>query len=183
MVCDHNTLTGSQHFAAVLKDINMDIPVILSEEITTCEGEIIGIFLNEEIPSQLTADETLDLITDQGGLAIVPHPFDRYRKKALVSAVLDNLIGKISLIEGYNGRTLNKDDNMKAVRYAQKHNCCITAGSDAHIPFELGKTYVEIAHFEGPEEFKQQLKTAKIHYKRANFGVHAITKIVKGIRD
>ena len=49
-----------------------DLPLVFAEEIATREGEIIGLFLTEEIPPGLPAAETLDLIHGQGGLTLDP---------------------------------------------------------------------------------------------------------------
>lgn len=60
--------------------------VIIGEEIKTSVGEIIGYFLQEEIPGGLTAQENIRLIKEQGGLVCVLHPFDRFRKSAMFFA-------------------------------------------------------------------------------------------------
>ena len=53
--------------------------VIPGEEIKTKNGEIIGLFLKEWIPPQLSPIETIDRIREQDGIVYVPHPFDRVR--------------------------------------------------------------------------------------------------------
>lgn len=45
-------------------------------EISTREGHILGIGLTDQVPRDRGVEETVDLIHDQGGLAIAPHPFD-----------------------------------------------------------------------------------------------------------
>lgn len=69
----HNTITGSVRAFKKICAKDPNIPVIVAEEILTSEGEIIGLFLQEEIPAFLSAEETLDRIRDQGALSIVPH--------------------------------------------------------------------------------------------------------------
>ena len=46
-------------------------------------GEIIGLFLHDEIPNGLSPEATCEAIRAQGGLVVVPHPYDRYRKGAI----------------------------------------------------------------------------------------------------
>ena len=53
--------------------------MIVGEEIMTSSGEIIGLYLNEEIPAGLSCDETIDRIIGQGGVVYVPHPYDEKR--------------------------------------------------------------------------------------------------------
>jgi predicted metal-dependent phosphoesterase TrpH len=78
LVCDHNSITGAEKVFGEICAADPAIPRILAEEIMTADGEIIGLFLTEEIPPFLSADETLDRIHDQGALSIVPHPFCSY---------------------------------------------------------------------------------------------------------
>jgi hypothetical protein len=55
-----------------------DLIVIPGEEIKTDEqGEVIGLFLEREIPRGMTFADTVAAIREQGGLVYVPHPFDR----------------------------------------------------------------------------------------------------------
>lgn len=72
-ITDHNTIKGS-YLAASLQD-RYSFDVVVGEEILTEHGEIIGLFLTEEVKPKLPIDETIDLIHGQGGLAIAPHPF------------------------------------------------------------------------------------------------------------
>ena len=73
-ITDHDETCGAfeaQRYAKNLKDIE----VIAGEEITTADGELIGLFLTERIKPNLPVEETADIIRSQGGLMIVPHPF------------------------------------------------------------------------------------------------------------
>jgi predicted metal-dependent phosphoesterase TrpH len=182
IVCDHDTITGSQRAIGTLRAYQPEIPLLYAEEISTAEGEIIGIFLTEEIPPGLSAAETLDCIHDQNGLSLVPHPFCHYRSKALKREVMDDLISRIDIIEGYNARVLSDADNEMAVAYATKAHKPLSAGSDAHIPMELGRNYLEMPPFETPEELVSSLKTASLSFTRSRSSVHATTRIVRRIR-
>ena len=53
LVCDHNSIAGSERVYDILCKNDPDLPYILAEEIMTSDGEIIGVFLNEEIPKLL----------------------------------------------------------------------------------------------------------------------------------
>ena len=71
-VTDHDSLRGSLEFAAELPDLI----IVPGSEIRSAEGEIIGLFLSEDVPPGLTAPETMRRIREQGGLVLMPHPFD-----------------------------------------------------------------------------------------------------------
>jgi predicted metal-dependent phosphoesterase TrpH len=139
-----------------------DVPTCLAEEISTSDGEVIGIFLSEEIRPRLSAAETVDRIHDQGGLVLIPHPFCRYRPHVIPAAVLEELIEKIDIIEVWNARTPVEDDNAKAAAFAEQWAKPVTVGSDAHTPRELGKTFMEMPRFGSPAEFLESLRAATV---------------------
>ncbi|MGB0383573.1 MAG: PHP domain-containing protein [Ardenticatenaceae bacterium] len=157
-VTDHNTMRGAFELAKIAP-----FPVILAEEIRTAEGEVIGYFMQEEIPQGLGLEETIALVHEQGGIVTVPHPVDRLRyKPALGEEVLLRVMDKIDSIEGFNGRCLLPADNARATQLAKQYGKPMTTGSDAHSPWEIGRCYVEIAPFDGPQQFLANLRTAQI---------------------
>lgn len=183
MVCDHNSLEGAKTVNQLLKTIPESIPSILAEEITTNEGEIIGIFLSEEILPFQSAGKTIEEIHKQGGLVILPHPFDQFRKKRLADMPRESLIDRIDIIEGYNSRNISKKSEETAIAYAQQFNKPVSAGSDAHTLFEIGNAWTEMELFGDPKEFLRNLKNASYFHKPSGYGVHAITKLVKLVRS
>jgi predicted metal-dependent phosphoesterase TrpH len=70
-ITDHNTIRG----AIIAKKHAEGIDVVIGEEISSADGEILALFIQEEIKPMLSAPETIDLIHDQGGVAIAVHPF------------------------------------------------------------------------------------------------------------
>lgn len=157
-VTDHNTMQGAFELAAMAP-----FPVILGEEVMTEEGEVIGYFMQEEIPRGVALEEAIARIHEQGGIVSVPHPVDRIRRHpALGKKALLRVIDQIDMIEGYNGRCLLAADNQHAREIARQYGKPLTAGSDAHYPTEIGRCYVEIGPFTGAQEFLAQLPLAHI---------------------
>jgi predicted metal-dependent phosphoesterase TrpH len=148
----------------------------------TSDGEIIGVFLQEEIPPYMNAEETLDAIHDQGALSIVPHPFCSYRTNILKKDVMDNMIDCLDIIEGYNSRVLDDWENAIALGYAERRGKPVSAGSDAHTSFELGRTYVSIEPFSDPKGLIKALPNASVHYSHMNSAIHTVTRLVKACR-
>ena len=73
-ITDHNTLEG----ALDAKEMQHEYPgleVVVGEEITSKWGHILGLFLDEEVPPGLSAVETIARINEQGGVAVIAHPF------------------------------------------------------------------------------------------------------------
>jgi hypothetical protein len=96
-VTDHNTIAG----ALAVRQL-APFRVIVGSEIATARGEVIGLFLQQEIAAGLSLQETIRQIHDQGGLAYVPHPLDRVRHSAKGLDALLDVIAEVDLIEAIN---------------------------------------------------------------------------------
>ena len=183
LVCDHNTTAGSREAYAGIRAIDPEVPPILSEEIMTESGEIIGLFLTEEVPPYLSAAETVDRIHDQGGLVLVPHPFCTYRtSSALRPEILDEIVGSVDIFEGYNARTLRDEDNYRAREYARAHNLPVSVGSDAHTTLELGRCFMELAPFSTPKELLATLRSGRPEFCQMDPKIHQVTRLVKAVK-
>lgn len=182
LVCDHNSITGAEKVYREICAADPDVSRILAEEIMTSDGEIIGLFLEEEIPPFLSADETLDRIQDQAGLSVIPHPFCTYRTSVLRTDVLDRIIDRVDIIEGFNARVMDDHDNLVARQYAARNKKPISAGSDAHTPLELGRTCVTLPPFSTPGELMRVIPEAAVTYQHMHSSVHAMARFVKAGR-
>lgn len=174
IITDHNTIKGALKYKNLYKDC------IVGEEISTKQGEIIGIFLNDKIPKDLDIIETVDLIKEQDGLIYLEHPFDRLRKR-LDNYYLDKI--KFDIIEIFNSRTLFDEDNLKAKKFAESNNYLKGVGSDSHSGFEIGRSYVVMENFNSKKEFLNNLKRARFFIKKSPFYVHLFTKGIKLIKS
>src|SRR4029077_7272922 len=75
-VTDHNVFGGAREAVELAR--GRELIVIPGEEVKTDDqGEVIGLFLEHEIPRGMTFAETVASIKEQGGLVYLPHPFDR----------------------------------------------------------------------------------------------------------
>jgi predicted metal-dependent phosphoesterase TrpH len=131
-ITDHNTIKGG---IEAKKYENEDFKVIVGSEISTENGEIIGLFLSEEIRSN-DVQGVISKIKDQNGIILIPHPFDELRHSAFHPTEEDTKF--IDVIEGFNSRCVFQKYNENAIKFAKKHNLPITAGSDAHFSNEIG---------------------------------------------
>ncbi len=159
-ITDHNVFGGAKD--AVEKARGRRLVVIPGEEVKTAEqGEVIGLFLREEIPRGLSFSETVEAIRGQGGLVYVPHPFDRLH--AIPDpATLHRQLAEIDVLEVYNARLLFEAYNDEALRFARKYNLTAGAGSDAHVLQGVGTGAVRMRRFESPEEFLVSLRSAEV---------------------
>lgn len=159
-VTDHNRLGGA--LEAVERARGSRLLVIPGEEVRTDgQGEIIGLFLREEIPPGLSFADTIAAIRAQGGIVYLPHPFDR-RHAIPDPATLLRHVADIDVIEVYNARLLFEAYNEEALRFARKYNLLMGAGSDAHVLAGVGTGALRMRAFRTAEEFLLSLRTAEV---------------------
>jgi predicted metal-dependent phosphoesterase TrpH/glycosyltransferase involved in cell wall biosynthesis len=158
-VTDHNVFSGAREAAELAR--GRRLTVIPGEEVKTQSGEVIGLFLQEEIPRGLTMGETIAAIRDQGGIVYLPHPFDRLHTIP-DAPTLHRHLAEIDVFEVYNARLLFEGFNDEALRFARKYNLTMGAGSDAHVLQGVGTGLVRMRAFQTPEEFLIGLATAEI---------------------
>ena len=159
-VTDHNVFGGALEAADYARD--RDLVVIPGEEVKTDnQGEVIGLFLEDEIPRGMSFADTIAAIRGQGGLVYVPHPFDRLH--AIPDPrTLHRHVADIDVLEVYNARLLFEAFNDEALRFARKYNLTMGAGSDAHVLQGVGTGALRMRAFDGPEEFLISLRSAEV---------------------
>jgi predicted metal-dependent phosphoesterase TrpH/glycosyltransferase involved in cell wall biosynthesis len=159
-VTDHNVFGGALEAAERAR--GRRLIVIPGEEVKTAEqGEVIGLFLREEIPRGMSFGDTVAAIRAQGGLVYLPHPFDRMHSIP-DPATLHRHLAEIDVLEVYNARLLFEAYNEEALRFARKYNLTPGAGSDAHVLAGIGTGAVRMRRFSGPEEFLVSLHDAEV---------------------
>ena len=147
-VTDHDTLKGAEKAAGE----SSSVEVIIGEEVSTADGEIIGLFLSESVPRSLSAEETIDRIHALGGVAIAPHPFS-----ARCSSVADRLTDlELDGVELFNAFHRDGYANDIAQMKCQGLPLAKTGGSDAHAPMMVGDGFTT---FEGTtaEELRRSI--------------------------
>ena len=170
-ITDHNTIIGG------LKAKNYeteDFKVIVGSEISTERGEIIGLFLKEEIKPG-NVQEVISEIKEQNGIIVIPHPFDALRHSAFQPTDEDAKF--IDCIEGFNPRCVFQEYNKKAVEFAMRHHLATTAGSDAHFANEIGNAGI----ITETEDIRETLmkNDVRIFGKRSSLLNHVATKVLK----
>ncbi len=128
-ITDHNEVQGGFVAEKYARQFD-DIEIVVGDEVMTDQGEVIGLWLTEKPKKFLTPEETVDIIHEQGGLAIAPHPF---------SVHVDGMQEKIFELplEGFeviNGGHPDPYSNYFAQRVMDLYpgRWAATSGSDAH---------------------------------------------------
>ena len=174
-ITEHDNLAGALRAKELAPDL-----IIVGEEIMTTQGELIAYFVKEEVPRGLSPQETIGRLREQGAVVAIPHPLDSLRNSAMGMESVLEVIGLVDALEVRNARCVRPQDNLAALELAQEHGLLVTAGSDAHIPFELGHCYVEMPEFEDdPESFVDALQRAKPMGKESPFWPHLMSTYAK----
>lgn len=168
-ITDHNTIKGGIETRKINQDQNF--LVIVGCEISTDIGDIIGLFLTEEIKSR-NSMEVIEEIHHQGGIAVLPHPYKGHKLN-------DEVIKEIDVVEGFNART-SEEDNSKAIKLAEQYNKPVVAGSDAHFYCEIGASKIVLNSNEVKNEIlngKHKLETQRTPLYR-----ESLSQMIKSIK-
>jgi predicted metal-dependent phosphoesterase TrpH len=161
-VTDHNTIAGGVEARARAIERGLPLHVVVGSELkTAADGEIIGLFLHDEIARGLSFGETIEQIRAQGGVVYLPHPFDRFHTTP-AEALLREHAGSIDVVETANARLWLERDNRRAERFASEHGLRRGAGSDAHVPEGIGTGALRLAPFDDPVSFLAAVESAEI---------------------
>jgi len=131
-VTDHN----------VLSKIHAErIIVIPGIEISTKHGHLLALNIGVPVKRGMSADETVEMVHVQNGIAVLPHPYDFIRS----SLRPQRLLARVDAVETVNASApvfaLSK---WFAERFANSTNLPVTGGSDSHIPETIGNGYTVI---------------------------------------
>ncbi|SEH43590.1 hypothetical protein SAMN05192561_1011051 [Halopenitus malekzadehii] len=140
-VTDHDAIDAS--IEAADRAAEYGLVGIVGMEVTCAAGHVLAFGIEELVPSGLPYEETLDRIHDQGGIAVVPHPFQKTRH-GVAAHIDDDQLASADAIEVYNSRLLTGRANRKAERFALERDLPMTAGSDAHVSEMVGQAVTEV---------------------------------------
>jgi predicted metal-dependent phosphoesterase TrpH len=151
---DHEGIGGAKSLLETAHE------VVVGQEILTTEGELIGLFLKQMVPSRLSPEDTVDAIKGQGGLVYLEHPYDTTRRN-LREAAIERIAPQIDIVEVFNGRS-QPEVNRLAEELRRTLGVPAGAGSDAHTLGEIGRAYVEMEAFDGPQDFLVKLRGGRV---------------------
>jgi predicted metal-dependent phosphoesterase TrpH len=142
-ITDHNTIEGGLRAREEARH-HPGLEVVVGSEITSRWGHILGLFLESDIPAGLTAAETIVRINDQGGVAIVAHPFANRAFGPWGLKSLGDRIGDVAFqaMEVYNSSPyLMRANRLAAKAFLAGQGIAATGGSDAHVLKAVGSGY------------------------------------------
>lgn len=179
-ITDHERIDGALR---ARESAPPGLTVIVGEEVRSRDGDVIGLFLEEAIPAGLSALETIAAIHAQGGLAGLPHPFDRFRASGLLRLPENDrepVLEAIDYVEVFNGRVPYPAANERSAALAAARGLGGVAASDAHSLLEVGVAYTILA---GPVEdavgLAAALPSARLVTGRGSFVARAAMPLVR----
>ena len=137
-ITDHNTVKGG---LKAVKIAPKDFIVIPGVEISTADGHMLALNVEKNIARNLSIQETVEKILDQGGTPIVPHLFRNM--SGIKKEKLKTIHQKINTIEVFNACSMPKT-NLKIAKIAKEFNLGGTGGSDSHDPAYAGYAYTVV---------------------------------------
>jgi len=178
-ITDHDSVGAWKEAMKVGKELG--VLVIKGEEVSVFKNgrlnaHILGLFLSDRIRAR-TMPEVADEIHDQGGLAVIAHPLDRFRRPYFD---LKKYLDYFDAIEVFNSHTLFVRDNQIAREFAQKNKKPMTGGSDAHSKYEVGFGYTE-AKANSLDDFRKAILKGKtsVHGRKTNLIYHSFSALSK----
>lgn len=173
-ITDHENTKGWSEAIELGKKHNFLI--VLGEEIKTNKGDVLGLFLKEQINGKGKDPRwVMEEIKKQGGLVIIPHPFHGSE------GFKDNITKYLDIVDGieiFNARKPSIAPDEQAEEFAKKHNLAMIAGSDAHYHKGIGYAYTELEE----SDIKQSIldKKTKAFGRKSPF-LYIFTPIISKI--
>ena len=179
-ITNHNNVEGAVAVRDTVARLGLEerLIVILGEEVSTTDGEVVGLFLERTIPRGLSADETADAIHEQGGLVSIPHPYDPFRQSHIREQPLLALLeaGKVDMIEVFNSRVTFQRHNLQAAELAARYEVPGIACSDSHSSFEVAMSFNAMPAFGTADELRAALPENEWHGSRSTVLIHLTTR-------
>jgi predicted metal-dependent phosphoesterase TrpH len=142
-ITDHDTLEGALRARDIWRQGAYAFDLIVGEEISTREGHLLALFLERRVPPGLSIERSIDLVHEQGGLAIVAHPFNRIFRHSVQRPVMDRLLRQPRVhpdgVETLNGSFAGIGSSRIAMTLTRcRYRWAETGGSDAHTVTAIG---------------------------------------------
>jgi len=137
VVTDHDEIDESLDAAEMAPEYGLvGIPGV---EVSTAAGHLLALGVEECPERGRPFGETVTEIREQGGVAVLPHPFQRSRH-----GVRRKDVGDCDGIEVYNSMVFTGYRNRRARKFAEDRGYPQFGASDAHSIRNVGRAYTEV---------------------------------------
>ncbi len=149
-IADHERIEAAVECRRLALERGSHVQVVVAEEVTTRSGHLLGVFLQARLKRNLRLETSVAEIHEQGGLAIVPHPFSAFTLGLRKSAMIRIHLSKDPLVywdalEGFNPSTAGRYGRRATARLAEELGLPLVGNSDAHTVDTIGDGYTTFA--------------------------------------
>jgi len=142
-IADHERIEAAVECRRLARERGSRIEVVVAEEVTTRSGHLLGVFLEARLKRGERLETTVAEIHEQGGLAIVPHPFSAFTKGMRKHAIMRVHLSTDprvywDALEGYNPSTAGRYGRAATIRLAGQLGLALVGNSDAHTLETIG---------------------------------------------
>ena len=142
-ITDHDVVEGALRARDLWMKGSYRFDFIVGEEITTTQGHLLALFIEKRISPYLSMERSIDLVHEQGGLAIVAHPLNRFFRHSCQRDVLDRIYAANDVwldgIETWNASFCGLYANRIAMRVNREvYGWPEVGNSDAHTISAIG---------------------------------------------
>lgn len=139
-VTDHDDTSGAALAREWAVDQHYRVQVVPGVEVTTRDGHLLALFLEERPPALKTARATAEWVRERGGLCIAPHPFTRWTHSLNATAVSACLAvpGLLTGVEVLNASLAGRASRPRALTLAAEYGLAQIGSSDAHMVAMIG---------------------------------------------
>ncbi len=143
-VTDHDVIEGSLRARDLWEKGNYRFDFIVGEEVSTKEGHLLGLFIERLVPQGLSMERSIDLIHEQGGLAIIAHPLHPLFKHSCSRETMDRIHNTSDVwfdaVETWNASFCGIYANRQAMRANRLvYGLPEVGNSDAHTLNAIGR--------------------------------------------
>jgi hypothetical protein len=169
-ITDHDEIDGAR--AAV--GLDPRVQVIIGEEISSADGHVLGLFLKHRIEPGDSAEETIARIREQGGVALVPHPFIALCSNSVGRTTLERIAPLVDAVEICNSQNPLPWEERAVQRFCAERGVPGYVGADSHLRGYGGGGYQLLPEFAGPAAFIESLRCARLFPAHFGLGYFAL---------
>ena len=157
-VTDHDETAAALEAREYAARNGYRVQVVPGVEVTTLEGHLLALFVEERPPALRRLRETAEWVLARGGVCVAPHPFTRWThslsSRALVSATQRGLLDGVEVL---NASPAGRASRARAVRFADEQALAAVGGSDAHVVGVVGLAHTRF-HGHTPDDLRQAIE-------------------------
>lgn len=178
-ITDHNRVDSALRAAELAP--RLGVGVVVGEEISTHHGHLLALFIQERIAPGQDMAETITAVHEQGGIAVLAHPYDPVSFGVLNPwrrrLTREQVIGlDYDAMEVFNACLPRSRANIRAHELAAHTSVARVSGSDAHSANTVG---LGLTLFPGstPEDLRQAILDRTTVAAGRRWAVHHYTEL------